>query len=204
MPRSCIATALVPELQERIEAWRELRFRVSPISACRPSNRERVAGWYDSQTKHLFIDPSAPGRFGEGVLLHELVHALQDDHFNLEALHRHAADTEEGPAALATILEGEALLAVMELLDFDFEHVVDEMTSAGERIPADATPYVDGSRFIRELRDRCGWPGVDHMFRNPPHNLAEVSLESLGTHDDSGTGEKTCPDRFRDPGSIGR
>jgi len=75
-----------------------------------------------------------------------------------------------------TLIEGEAMLAVSELMDYDFE--------AHATIPAEGPldeerfekifHYGDGLRFVRALRDAGGWDGVSEAFQDPPRTTGEV------------------------------
>jgi hypothetical protein len=172
--------AQLPALQAELEAWRGLRF-LEPVEVETESpQREGVAGYYDPATNRLVIDPARKGRFQRGLLLHELQHALQDQHFDLERVAEAAGDTEEARLAVSALVEGEAMLAVIELMDYDFEKVAG-IADQAEIDPeeTDRFRYGAGSRYVRALRDKCGgWKAVDRAFRKPPRTTEEIQHPS--------------------------
>jgi len=73
---------------------------------------EQVAGFYDPETKTLYLrdrlDPAAARVFAA----HELAHALEDQHFDLERRLRRAQDNEDLGFALSAVQEGSAMLVM--------------------------------------------------------------------------------------------
>ena len=166
--------ARLPGLQSRIEAWRGSEF-LRPVELdMREPEQEHIAGWYESRTDRLYVAPRAKGRFLEGVLLHELVHALQDQRFDLDATRKRLGEAEEAAEAFSALIEGEAMLAVVELLGYDFEkHARRAQTDGAARTGA-LFVYGDGLRFIRAVRASQGWEGVDASFRAPPRTREQI------------------------------
>jgi hypothetical protein len=75
---------------------------------------EQVAGFYDPETKALYVlETQAAGI--EPVLMHELVHAIQDQHANLDSLISQRGRNDRQTAAQAAI-EGHATLAMFAWL----------------------------------------------------------------------------------------
>ena len=56
-----------------------------------------MQGYYSTKEKALFVYDDVAGNYERGVLVHEMVHALQDQHFGLEKLH----EAVEGDSELA-------------------------------------------------------------------------------------------------------
>lgn len=74
--------------------------------------REQVAGFYDPDAAALFVlDDQSPGAL-EPLLLHELVHAIQDQHLSLDSLTGPHLGNDRRLAARAAI-EGHATLVMM-------------------------------------------------------------------------------------------
>lgn len=81
--------------------------------------KEQIAGYYDPQQQRFFTiadRDSATGKSkqagsdNEAVLLsHELTHALEDQHFDLRALHEAAGGSTDRALALAALIEGSAM-----------------------------------------------------------------------------------------------
>jgi hypothetical protein len=90
---------------------------------------EQVAGFYNSETKEMFLiteEPRPPGLFSrwfganefdkdgqKTTLSHEMAHALADQHFNLQALDGAVKDCEDAELALSALVEGEATLVMI-------------------------------------------------------------------------------------------
>ncbi|HEX7049180.1 MAG TPA: hypothetical protein VF188_03125 [Longimicrobiales bacterium] len=75
---------------------------------------EQVAGYYDPDTETLYlVEGAAPQELGV-VLAHELVHALQDQHANLDSLIARERGNDRQTAAQAAI-EGQATLVMVAL-----------------------------------------------------------------------------------------
>ncbi len=81
---------------------------------------EQVAGFYDPAAGELFLIARGGGA-SEGdeaaldrlVMSHELVHALQDQHFDLDALLEAVEEDDDRAAAVKSLVEGDATLAMM-------------------------------------------------------------------------------------------
>jgi hypothetical protein len=124
--------------------------------------------------------------FGE-IAAHELVHALQDQHFGLEGRGDEEANQD---AALAhrALAEGDAFLVGFELglggllstpegfLAFARAHAPD----LGEQVPAYLQerfkfPYLDGAAFVLALKASApGFEAVDAAHRAPPRSTEEI------------------------------
>jgi len=176
------ADAILAEL----EAWRGLRFREDLVVSIVPQSEvedERLNGWYESSTKRLVVVEGKTDRMSRGTLLHEMFHALQDQHFDLARLHAEADPLgEDARRALRALIEGEAMLAVSELMNYDFEqhaHLPETGPIDVERFEK-IFHYGAGLRYARALREAGGWERVDAAFADPPRTTAEVlHLERL-------------------------
>jgi hypothetical protein len=76
---------------------------------------EQVAGFYDPDSTALFIMDDQPQSTLQGLLIHELVHAVQDQSVDLDALTSPELSNDRGTAAQAAI-EGHATLVMLEYL----------------------------------------------------------------------------------------
>jgi hypothetical protein len=68
---------------------------------------EQVAGYYDPRSKTLYVVQGVDSAAASTTLRHELVHALQDQHRNLDSLLRTRGQADRSTAAQAA-LEGQA------------------------------------------------------------------------------------------------
>jgi len=144
---------------------------------------DTVAGFYDTETKELVVRGSRLTPFVRQVLVHELTHALDDQHFDLEP------DFVDDESALAfeALVEGDASVVesryVASLPEAERQAAAAEEEStfggAGRRVPdivaeLGAFPYRDGPRLVAALL-AAGGPGrLDAAFRTPPVSSAEV------------------------------
>lgn len=77
--------------------------------------QEQVAGYYDPTTEKFYLVEGTPVALLRPVLAHELVHALQDQHENLDSLISRERGNDRQTAAQAAI-EGHATLVMFALL----------------------------------------------------------------------------------------
>lgn len=76
---------------------------------------EQVAGFYDPDSTALFVLDDQPASTLQGLLVHELVHAVQDQSADLDALTDPEVGNDRSTAAQAAI-EGHATLVMLEYL----------------------------------------------------------------------------------------
>lgn len=77
--------------------------------------QEQVAGYYDPTTEKFYIIEGTPVSMLRPVLAHELVHALQDQHVDLDSLIARKRGNDRQTAAQAAI-EGHATVVMFALL----------------------------------------------------------------------------------------
>ncbi|HOR34153.1 MAG TPA: hypothetical protein PLN90_04260 [Polyangiaceae bacterium] len=154
----------------------------------------QLAGYYDPERKALFIMEDLGGSEVEVTLAHELVHALQDQHYDLGSRLKYQQNANDKQAAIHCLAEGDATSL---MLDFTLEpgggqafEVPDEQLRlglvAGMGMSSDVAgfprviresllaPYVDGVLFVHGLRRRGGWELVDEAWKQPPSTTEQV------------------------------
>ncbi|MEF8839425.1 MAG: Hvo_1808 family surface protein [Haloarculaceae archaeon] len=119
----------------------------------------------------------------ESVLAHELLHALQGQHFDLDAP-RYRPETHDGRLAKDGLVEGAAAYAD-HLYEQRCEATWDCLSApgnwAGSRAPEGLAypyvvlhPYADGATLVHDLvRDR-GWSAVTERHRALPNSTEQV------------------------------
>jgi len=75
---------------------------------------EQAAGFYDPHTKTMYIADWIDPEMQEGVLAHELTHALQDQNFDLNRFLRAARENDDASSARQAIVEGYAMAAMLQ------------------------------------------------------------------------------------------
>ena len=128
------------------------------------------------------------------VVIHELTHALQDQHFNAGAREATLTKDSDGEMAFHALLEGEATLVMMAYMLDKMGQPLDALVqnpavleamagSADKNIDARVPryfveslkfPYMEGLRLAIEGYRRGGWKELDKMDANPPRSTAEV------------------------------
>lgn len=143
-----------------------------------------LVGFYDSVTEELVVQGTDPAPFARMILVHELTHALQDQHFDLDQV---AADTEESYTAYASLVEGDATRienAYYESLSPEDKALVEQENQspfAGTEDPSIQTlamlsgfPYEVGTGFVEDILSRGGQARLDEAFRSPPTTTEQV------------------------------
>jgi hypothetical protein len=120
---------------------------------------EQVLGFYDPHSKVLYVMNSVPSSALKTVLAHEMVHALQDQHTNLDSLVSGRRDDDERTAAQAAV-EGQATLVM-------FREMLHEAT--GRDVPASALPDL-GSQIEAGL---AGQETQFAVFKTAPKVIQE-------------------------------
>ena len=145
---------------------------------------DTVAGFYDTETKELVVRGTRLTPFVRQVLVHELTHALDDQHFDLNP----SLVDDEAALAFEALVEGTALvvesryLASLPEAERHAAAAEEEATFGGGgagRIPEivielGAFPYRDGPRLVAALLAAGGPARLDAAFRSPPVSSAEV------------------------------
>lgn len=139
---------------------------------------EQVAGYYDPERDTLYVVEGAPKEQLRTVLVHEMVHALQDQHVRLDSLTDAAETNNDLSQAIQAAVEGHATFVMTEwtlgnltggsvdlttLPDLGEQLSSMDMAAAGgDAMPVLTSapaiiretltfPYVDGMRFVQWL-----------------------------------------------------
>lgn len=175
---------------------------------------EQVAGYYDSKTKTVYLLDWIDADSQKPVLAHELTHALQDQNYDLEkflrkgikqedqskSLKSHEAievHVDEPGTARQAIIEGQAMVVLIDYILAPSGHTVADSPMIGEMIKMNAQrqndeyplmakaplylrdslmfPYTYGMDFVEAMLHRGGrqlaFAGV---LSKPPRNTREV------------------------------
>jgi hypothetical protein len=108
---------------------------------------EQAIGYYDPARNVLFVRDEAPADMLGSVLVHELVHALQDQYVDLDSL-LNAASENDARTAIQAAVEGQATVAMMA---WQFS----QMT--GSSVPTERLPEI-GPEMAAALYDSSQFP----------------------------------------------
>lgn len=143
---------------------------------------EGVVGFYDPQSGRLAIRGRELDAFAQLVLVHELTHALQDQHFGIDRPDLDEADDERG-LAFRSLVEGDAVRVETAWLDTQPADVRQELAEqfgggggGGEPVVEAflGFPYYAGPGLVAALLDDGGQAAVDEAFRTPPTTVEQV------------------------------
>ena len=164
------------------------------------STAELVAGFYSYGNKTLWI-PNDREEFDLGalsaeereILAHEMLHAIQDYHFDLRASGRHAT-TQDARIAWTSVVEGDAVLHTSRwsesstlvpgglgpgrdlLLLANLHQVVDIPPQV---LRVFTFPYVTGPVAVEAVVERHGVEGLNALFGDPPDATAAIIHTNL-------------------------
>lgn len=82
---------------------------------------EQIAGFYDQEKKELYIMEGLPGPVQRPAMAHEIFHAIQDQHFDIDRLLKTYTSLENGDFALArlALIEGDASVLMIDYELYD-------------------------------------------------------------------------------------
>jgi hypothetical protein len=131
-------------------------------------------------------------------MAHELTHALEDQHFHIEAWSRAARPNEDAELARDAVLEGSAMAAMVDYLmlgtgrslkdlpEFDPSMLLGELegTPTLKSAPPflrDALifPYISGLNFSAAVLKSNGWPALAGVFEKPPISTQQILHPAL-------------------------
>lgn len=180
----------------------------------------QVAGYYDPARRYLAIVRREGGLLGQGagekesaaedlVLVHELVHALQDQHFDLQRFAQ-ADPMSDAATARAALVEGDATLAMMSYASGTKMEETPGVAEAMERWMGDpgqvaaSMPdmpggaelarapafirdsllfgYLRGLTFSLDVKKRGGQKLLDYAFSTDPPRSSEQILHPEKWH----------------------
>ncbi|MEO6866073.1 MAG: DUF6782 family putative metallopeptidase [Gemmatimonadaceae bacterium] len=152
---------------------------------------EQIVGFYDPETKVLYIVKDSPKESAQVIVTHELVHALQDQYVNLDSIQKLTNDNDRQSAAQA-VFEGEAVYEQIQAmlgpgnlavgLPGGWDRVRQTIRDNESAMPVYASapmviqetlifPYLSGAEFVKNFRDRK--PGRA-PFTDLPASTAQI------------------------------
>ncbi len=146
---------------------------------------DAVLGFYDTETEQLVVRGTALTPLARMTLVHELTHAVQDQHFELFRPELETAEDERG-LAFAALVEGDATRVEEAWYDAQPDEVRDGVDDELDELYGDyestsfvadvltGFPYVVGAEYARALVDDGGQARLDAAFAAPPTTTEEV------------------------------
>ncbi|MDX2153569.1 MAG: hypothetical protein SFV54_22680 [Bryobacteraceae bacterium] len=156
---------------------------------------EQAAAFYDFRKRRLFLLEHTSGWMQDSALIHELAHALADQHFRLEKFIEAGGKSDDGATARMAVMEGQASWLMAEYTARkaggslqDSPAVLEALTNAnlsGSEFPVFSKaplylretllfPYTRGTAFQHAVFLKLGQPGFAEVFRRPPATTQQV------------------------------
>jgi hypothetical protein len=159
---------------------------------------EQIEGLYDPKTREFYIADWSPLADQRMVMAHELTHALEDQHFQIEAWVKAARPNEDAELARDAVLEGSAMAAMVDYLmlgtgrslkdvpGFDPGMLIGDLGSTPtlQKAPPflkDALifPYLGGLTFSAAVMKNTGWAALPGLFEKPPVSTQQILHPAL-------------------------
>jgi hypothetical protein len=158
---------------------------------------EQVAGFYKPKNKELFIADWNDLEQQKPVMVHELEHALQDQHFNLRRFEKWPKGDGDREMAIHALIEGDATavmynyqlkpmrgditklppisnFADLSLAQAERDKQVVFLSAPPALRESLIFPYVYGATFVQEMAKRRGWDGVSQTFTDLPQSTEQI------------------------------
>ena len=159
---------------------------------------EQIAGLYDPKAHEFYIADWIPVDEQRMVMSHELTHALEDQHFQIESWVKAARPNDDAEMARESVLEGSAMAAMLEyelkskgiklqdLPEFDPSVFVGDLaeTPMLKKAPPfikDSLmfPYFSGLTYSMAVLKSGGWQAFTPVFARPPVNTQQILHPAL-------------------------
>ncbi|MDP8999660.1 MAG: hypothetical protein M3O46_06065, partial [Myxococcota bacterium] len=158
---------------------------------------DQLAGYYEPADGTMYMASDLGDEEADATLAHELVHALQDQRWNLQERSKYHPGDGDRSGAVSALAEGDATSAMFDVLiarsaagagktaldvpdDLFSEQIRQGMNQGpGAKAPhvmrsSLASPYIYGTLFVHALRRRGGWEAVNRAWADPPTTSEQI------------------------------
>jgi hypothetical protein len=151
---------------------------------------EGVLGFFDDEEEKLYVvhDAGEFGASGVRIYVHEFVHNLQQQHFDIHSTFEGMESNADGGSAFRALVEGDATLAEFAYL---YEHMDERERAASQEEPSEALiqaflsmprviqrsygfPYQEGAQFVANIYRTGGWDAIDKAFEDIPQSTEQI------------------------------
>lgn len=153
----------------------------------------QLAGYYEPEDRSMYMAADLDNDNAKATLAHELVHALQDQHWDLGARSKYKQGQGDLSSSTSALAEGDATSAMFDVMlagtgrtaldlpeDVFTEQIIESVSQGPSgRAPhamraALVAPYVYGTLFVHALRRRGGWELVNRAWERPPTSSEQI------------------------------
>jgi hypothetical protein len=152
---------------------------------------EQIAGYYDPEIGAMVVVRSDEGdelsANDELTFAHEVVHALQDQHFDLLAVQGDLDEiSDDQYLAVSALIEGDASVgqvlylienpSLLRAVQGELENFESPSLDAAPLFFMETLlfPYDQGAKFVAAIYDTGDWAAVDAMYENPPVSTEQI------------------------------
>ncbi len=158
---------------------------------------DQLAGYYEPSDATMYMASDLGEPEAEATLAHELVHALQDQRWDLAERCKYRPGQGDRAEAVSALAEGDATSAMFDVLvaralkesgktalDIPDEVFAQQIRDGMEQGPGAgaprimraslAAPYIYGTLFVHALRRRGGWAQVDRAWDDSPVTTEQI------------------------------
>jgi hypothetical protein len=159
--------------------------------------QEQLAGYYEPSDGTMYMASDLGDEDADATLAHELVHALQDQRWNLGERSKYRPGDGDRSEAVSALAEGDATSAMYDVMlarmapgagksaidlpDDVFAEQIRTLMKEGPGADAPhvmrtslAAPYIYGTLFVHALRRRGGWEAVNRAWDDPPSTSEQI------------------------------
>jgi hypothetical protein len=159
--------------------------------------QEQLAGYYEPADGTMYLASDLGDDDAEATLAHELVHALQDQRWDLDRRSKYRPGQGDLSEAVSALAEGDATSAMFDVMiahaapgsgktaidmpdDVFAEQILNGMNEGASASAPHvmrtslAAPYVYGTLFVHALRRQGGWYEVDRAWDDPPTTTEQI------------------------------
>lgn len=148
---------------------------------------DRIAGYYNTENDYYAMIRGVFATRREALIVHELTHALQDQHFDLEGVFAQKVPNDAALARLA-LIEGDAQIITkntnrtLDCTQRPLNELYAQAMKQAQSGPRDPLalrlmadfPYLFGENFACALFKGSGQEGLNKAFRNFPLSTREI------------------------------
>ncbi len=159
--------------------------------------QDQLAGYYEPGDGSMYMASDLGDEEAGATLAHELVHALQDQRWNLGDRSKYRPGQSDLSEAVSALAEGDATSAMFDVmiekmaphqgrtaLDLPDDVFVTQIragmdTGPGSQAPhvmrtSLVAPYIYGTLFVNALRREGGWAAVNAAWDQPPTTSEQI------------------------------
>ena len=152
----------------------------------------QLEGFYEPKNGTMYLAADLKGPQAQATLAHELVHALQDQKWDLKKRSDYKPGRGDEAMALACLAEGDATSLMLDYIMKPDKSALDipddalrELMASGMNMGDIATvphilrstlvaPYMEGLGFVHALRRKGGWAAVDAAWDRAPTTTEQI------------------------------